>query len=136
MLLLSNLFVHNSSALIFTHCIIILKISSLFYTARLINKKGVAIREREKKRETGREGLLTLSFLYNSPSSPSSHQVSSVRYAGVEDITFPTLTMYHDANQCGAELLVLRDMDALLSDFNDDASSFVVTGNSSWTVYQ
>lgn len=29
------------------------------------------MREREKKRETGREGLLTLSFLYNSPSSDS-----------------------------------------------------------------
>ncbi|XP_037785615.1 uncharacterized protein LOC119581292 isoform X1 [Penaeus monodon] len=42
--------------------------------------------------------------------------------------------MYHDANQCGGELLVLRDLDTLL-DFNDVASSFVVTGDSSWTVY-
>ncbi|XP_047475948.1 uncharacterized protein LOC125029819 [Penaeus chinensis] len=61
-------------------------------------------------------------------------RVSSVRYAGLDDITFPTLTMYHDGRQCGGELLVLRDLDTL-PDFNDVASSFVVTGDSSWTVY-
>ncbi|XP_042855286.1 uncharacterized protein LOC122242129 [Penaeus japonicus] len=61
-------------------------------------------------------------------------KVSSVRYAGMDDITFPTLTMYHDANQCGGELLVVRDLDTL-PDFNDQATSFVVTGTSSWTVY-
>lgn len=63
-----------------------------------------------------------------------STQVSSLRYAGMDDIDFPTLTLYHDKNQCGGEFLVLRDTDSL-PDFNDKTTTFAVTGSSSWTVY-
>merc|ERR1719167_280153 len=62
-------------------------------------------------------------------------KVSSVRYAGLDDIDFPTLTMYEHNELEGSELLVVRDLDILPGGFNDKASSFAITGSSAWTIY-
>ncbi|XP_047471692.1 uncharacterized protein LOC125027057 [Penaeus chinensis] len=61
-------------------------------------------------------------------------KVTSARYAGTEDFTHQTLTLYKDENQCGDEILVLKD-NHYISHFNDEATSFAVTGNSNWTLY-
>ncbi|XP_027228509.1 uncharacterized protein [Penaeus vannamei] len=62
--------------------------------------------------------------------------VSSARYAGTQDIYEDSLTMYFHGDHKGPEYLVVRDIDFLREVFEDVASSFVITGSSSWTVHE
>lgn len=68
--------------------------------------------------------------------SSMSSLVSSARYAGTQDIYEDSLTMYFHGDHKGPEYLVVRDIDFLREVFEDVASSFVITGSSSWTVHE
>merc|ERR1711942_429860 len=59
---------------------------------------------------------------------------SSVRFAGTGDLADESATLYHGFFYMGGEDLIIRDMDEL-GDFEREASSMIVTGESPWTVY-
>ncbi|CAL4140337.1 unnamed protein product, partial [Meganyctiphanes norvegica] len=61
-------------------------------------------------------------------------KLSSVRFSGSGDLRDETATMYHGYFFMGGEDLIIRDMDEL-GDFEREASSMIVTGESTWTVY-
>ncbi|XP_042880592.1 uncharacterized protein LOC122258623 [Penaeus japonicus] len=62
------------------------------------------------------------------------NKVTSVRFTGVGDLHIDSITLYHDYEAGGGELLLVRDED-YTQDFNDITSSLSVTGSSSWTLY-
>ncbi|XP_047485309.1 uncharacterized protein LOC125036611 [Penaeus chinensis] len=68
-------------------------------------------------------------------SSSQRNKVTSLRYIGVGDLHIESLTLYHDYEGGGGELLLVRD-DDYIRDFNDIASSLAVVGPSSWTLYE
>merc|ERR1711955_152892 len=61
-------------------------------------------------------------------------RVSSVRFAGTGDLYDESATLYHGYFYMGGEDLIIRDMDEL-GDFEREASSMIITGESMWTVY-
>ncbi|CAL4167187.1 unnamed protein product [Meganyctiphanes norvegica] len=61
-------------------------------------------------------------------------KLSSLRFAGSGDLHDETATMYHGYFYMGGEDLIIRDMDEL-GDFEREASSMIVTGETPWTVY-
>merc|ERR1712243_77036 len=63
------------------------------------------------------------------------NDLSSVRFAGTGDITEETLTVYHGMDWSQGEEMFIRDED-WFGDFNNQASSLLVTGPSPWTVYE
>jgi len=67
---------------------------------------------------------------------PATHhgKLSSVRFAGTGDLHDESATLYHGYFHMGGEDLIIRDMDEL-GDFERQASSMIVTGESQWTVY-
>merc|ERR1711970_611072 len=63
------------------------------------------------------------------------NQASSVRYAGTGDLNDDTLTIYHSHNYGGGEVMFIRE-EPFLGDYNNEGSSLIITGESSWTVYE
>ncbi|XP_027236623.2 uncharacterized protein [Penaeus vannamei] len=63
------------------------------------------------------------------------NKVTSLRYIGVGDLHIESITLYHDYEAGGGELLLVRDED-YTEDFNDKTSSLAVVGPSSWTLYE
>merc|ERR1711970_482395 len=62
------------------------------------------------------------------------NEASSARYAGTGDIDDESITIYHSPDWAGGELMLIRD-EGHLGDYNNEASSMIVTGESAWTVY-
>merc|ERR1711970_552454 len=67
---------------------------------------------------------------------PSSHQdeLTSLRFSGTGHIEDETLNIYHGYHWNNGELLLMKNEDDL-SDMSNEASSFIVTGQSAWTLY-
>merc|ERR1712212_1084901 len=60
---------------------------------------------------------------------------SSARFAGTGDLSDETLTVYHGMDWSQGEEMFIRDED-WFGDFNNQATSLLVTGESAWTVYE
>ncbi|CAL4183446.1 unnamed protein product, partial [Meganyctiphanes norvegica] len=62
-------------------------------------------------------------------------EVSSVRFAGTGDLADETITIYHGFEYMRGEEMFIRDED-WFGDYNNEASSLIVTGPSPWTIYE
>ncbi|CAL4242754.1 unnamed protein product, partial [Meganyctiphanes norvegica] len=61
--------------------------------------------------------------------------VSSVRFAGTGDLQDETLNIYHGMDWSQGEEMFIRDED-WFGDYNNEATSLIITGQSPWTVYE
>ncbi|CAL4063736.1 unnamed protein product [Meganyctiphanes norvegica] len=61
-------------------------------------------------------------------------EASSVRYAGTGDLHDETITVYHSPDFAGGEIMFIRE-EPFLGDYNNEASSMIITGETPWTVY-
>merc|ERR1711970_732863 len=62
------------------------------------------------------------------------NQGSSIRYAGTGELHDETITIYHSPDWAGGEIMFIRE-EPFLGDYNNEASSMIITGESAWTVY-
>ncbi|CAL4183444.1 unnamed protein product, partial [Meganyctiphanes norvegica] len=62
-------------------------------------------------------------------------EASSVRFAGTGDLADETITIYHGFDYTQGEEMFIRDED-WFGDYNNEASSLIVTGPSPWTIYE
>ncbi|CAL4192645.1 unnamed protein product, partial [Meganyctiphanes norvegica] len=61
-------------------------------------------------------------------------QASSVRYAGTGNLDDETITIYHSPEYAGGEIMFIRE-EPFFGDYNNEASSMIITGETPWTVY-